>query len=124
MTGDDTHRIHVAAQNLGCSLYTILITDAMEAVATNALLKPRVRAGVDNVWERHLPVEGSIEYRNLGDRWQDALNGFDALQIGRIMLWSNFGQASDGILDPRRHQRTLLIFLPSVNDTMTHHINI
>src|SRR5258707_3401516 len=111
--------MHIAPQNLVCTLHAILITDAMEAIATNALLKPCIRARVDDVWKRHMPVEGGIEYCNLGNRCQDALNGFDALQVGRIMLSGNFSQACNSVLHLRRYQRTLLKFLPSSNTTLT-----
>src|SRR6266567_2611618 len=87
MAVDDAKRFDISSYNLGTASSTILVTDAVEAVATNALLKPAIGTGIDHRFLWEVTVIGGVEDGNLGNIDQGTFNCLNPFEILRIMQW-------------------------------------
>src|SRR5947209_5281878 len=100
------------------------MTDAMEAIATNALLKPAIGTGIDHCFLWEVTVVGCVEDGDLGDIAQDTLNCLDPFQILRIMQWRERCKVLNFGFDIWCDQDALMIMWSPMNNAMSNDINI
>src|SRR5579875_49489 len=98
MAVHDAQSRQLAANDLRGTTGAILVTDAVKAIAMNALLIPCIRAGVDSGFEWHMTVKGSIENGYLWHTRQETLRCLNPLKINWIMQRRKRSQRLDSLL--------------------------
>ena len=123
VAANQAQRLQISAQDLRGTVSTVLMADAMEAVAANPLFKPLIRTRIYHVRQGQLAMKRCIEYCHLGYRGQYSLDSFDAFQVSGIMSRSKNCQLFNCFLHRRINQRTLLIFQSAMDDAMTNQVD-
>src|SRR5450756_820903 len=87
MAGHHSNAGQISVQDGRGSLRYVLVADAMEAIAPDALLEPRIRAGIRLRGRRKRCVECGIEDRDLRNSGSEVpLCGFDSFQVQAIVF--------------------------------------
>src|SRR5712692_10353430 len=100
------------------------MTDAVKAIPTNALFKPLVGASIDGGLKGQGGVKRGIEDSTLGHRWQRLFNSLDILQRRWVVSRSENSEPLDSGFDCWRDERARSIVLTSVDNPMSHDIDL
>src|SRR5579875_979765 len=124
MAVHDAQSRQLAANDLRSTTGAILVTDAVKAIAMNALLIPCIRAGVDSGFEWHMTVKGRIENGYLWHTGQKMLCHLDSFQINRIMQGREGSQFSNGFLHLPVDEDAAGVLASAMHDAVSHHCDL
>ena len=100
MAVDDIQLMEWFAQDLGRLQADVVVTGAVHAIATDAVLGIHgVGQGIEIGTLRHALVKGGVEHRNIRQRRKRLLGGPDPDQVGRVVQRSQ----GDAGLDAGNH---------------------
>src|SRR5262249_40542071 len=102
----------------------ILMIDAVESVAANAVFVPFIGAWIDGRAQRHVPMKPSVENRHLRDSAQQLLNDLHALQLCASVQRRELGSGGDRRLHIGRDQTRLSIARAAMNNAMSRDVDL
>src|ERR1700683_706758 len=94
MAGDEPQFRTFSAEQLGGALCAVLVIDAMESVAADALLEPFVRPGINGSGQRQTVMKSSVEDGDLRNLPQQRGDCTDSLDFDAVVQRRNLREAA------------------------------